>query len=117
MGMNFKNTLCTMPPWNSNEVGDFKFIVWRENEWGKARSQKGASIFTGELTPQQFYQNYLPISASFGVKRGSSYALHFFLSKLISTRQFGKVWISFSLWVFFYIIDFYQSANFLSTLS
>ena len=91
MGMNFKNTLCTMPPWNSNEVGDFKFIVWRETEWGKARSQKGASIFTGELTPQQFYRNYLPISASFGVKRGSSYALHFFLSKLISTRQFGKV--------------------------
>ena len=51
------------------EVGGFKVILWREAEgWGEHRV-KGGGGFMGELTPQLFYQNYLPISASFGVKR------------------------------------------------
>ena len=53
--------------WRSKEVGAkvFKVIVWRD----KSPSQRGAAIFMGELTPYLFYQNYLPILASFGVKR------------------------------------------------
>ena len=34
------------------------------------------TYFMGEVTPQLFYQNYLLISDSFGVKRVLSYALH-----------------------------------------
>ena len=54
---------------------------------------------------------YLPISASFGVKRVIWYSLHNIPSyeNLISTRQRlakVKVWISFAPWIFFYILDF-----------
>ena len=41
-------------------------IVWREAEGTESKGEGG---FTGELTPQLFYRNYLPILASFGVKR------------------------------------------------
>ena len=48
------------------EVGGFKVIVWREAEGTESKGEGG---FMGELTPQLFYRNYLPILASFGVKR------------------------------------------------
>ena len=39
-----------------------------KNLKGWATKSKGA-LFMGELIHQVFYQNYLPISASFGLKR------------------------------------------------
>ena len=48
--------------WRSNKVGGFKVIVWRKTEGGKPQSQRGAFLWG-------IFQNYLPISASFGLKR------------------------------------------------
>ena len=57
-----------------------KVIVWREAE-GVSQKFKGggggggfclgvcAALFMGELTPQVFYQSYLPMPASFSLKR------------------------------------------------
>ena len=56
-------------------VGRFKLIVWRETKGGKPQSQRkgagghGGDLFMGELTFQIFYQNYVPISDSFDLKR------------------------------------------------
>ena len=39
---------------------------------GEPQSQRrggGGALFMGEMTTQVFYQNYLPISASFSLKR------------------------------------------------
>ena len=40
---------------------------------GEPQSQRreggGGELFMGEMTTQVFYQNYLPISASFSLKR------------------------------------------------
>ena len=59
--------------WRIKEVRGFKVILWREAEWGKPQSQSkdkdGGVPFKEELTPQVFYQNCLPISASFDLKR------------------------------------------------
>ena len=43
---------------------------------GGGGGEGGGGGFMGELIPQLFYQNYLPISASFGVKRVLWYALY-----------------------------------------
>ena len=62
--------------WRSKEVGGFKTIVWRETGGGGGATYKvkgGGAIFMGELTPQLFYQNYLPISVFFGVKMYTHY--------------------------------------------
>ena len=49
-----------------------KVIVWREAEGVSHKVKGGAGVlFMRELTPQVFYQNYLPISASFGLKRAT----------------------------------------------
>ena len=40
------------------------------------KSKGGGAIFMREMTPQLFYQNYLPISASLGVKRVLWYVLY-----------------------------------------
>ena len=39
--------------------------------YGTMRSEEvgRGKVLVGELTPQHFYQNYVPTSASFGVKR------------------------------------------------
>ena len=42
---------------------------------GKPQSQRKGGSFYGEVDPQVFYQNYLPISASFDLKRVLWYAL------------------------------------------
>ena len=52
-----------------------KVIVWREAE-GVSHQVKMEHLFGGELTPQVFYHNYFPISASFGLKRVILYVLH-----------------------------------------
>ena len=36
---------------------------------GEPQSQRKGGSFIGELTPQVFYQNYIPILASFDLKR------------------------------------------------
>ena len=54
----------------AKKYGAFKVIIWREAEGG------GGKFFMGELTPHVFYQNYLPISVSFSIKRVLCYARH-----------------------------------------
>ena len=65
-------------------------LTWADILFEKLRPEPGEYIwktplgwisiiltyFMGEVTPQLFYQNYLLISGSFGVKRVLSYALH-----------------------------------------
>ena len=52
----------------------FKVIVWREAEGGshkvkeKVRIGGRGSLFMEDLTPQIFYQNYIPISDFFDLK-------------------------------------------------
>ena len=59
--------------WRGKEVGRLKVIIWREAEveGGKPQSQRmrGGGNFYGSVDPRLFYQNYQPITASFGVKR------------------------------------------------
>ena len=50
--------------------GGIKVILWRKAE-GVSHKVKGGgehALFMGEFTLQVFYQNYLPILASFGLK-------------------------------------------------
>ena len=54
--------------WKNKKLGGIKFIVWREAE-GVSHKVKGEHFFMEELTPQIFYQNYLPVSALFGLNR------------------------------------------------
>ena len=49
--------------------GGIKVIVWREDERVSQKVKGELALFMGELTTQVFFQNYLPISASFGLKR------------------------------------------------
>ena len=77
-GISLKNTLCTMAP-----VGGLKSSCGGKLEGGGGRGLGGpkvkgrGAIFMVELTYQLFYQNYVPILASFAVLW---YALHNILS-------------------------------------
>ena len=53
--------------WRSEEVGEFKVIAYTYG--GKLKGATKSKFFIGELIPQLFYQNFLPISAYFGVKK------------------------------------------------
>ena len=55
--------------------GGIKVIVWREDERVSQKVKGELALFMGELATQVFFQNYLPISASFGLKRVILYAL------------------------------------------
>ena len=104
--------LCTLPchscfiygTWRSKEVGGLKPSYGGKG--GKPRTK--GEIFMREshkelpveLTPQVFYLNYQPISASFGVKRwklkfksvillGSSFTLLIFFIKLQMTTEWA----------------------------
>ena len=63
--------------WWSKGGGDF---------YGRPPSHKKLS---GELTPQLVLLSYLPVSASFGVKRVMHY-ITFFVIKTLALRQLGK---------------------------
>ena len=52
----------------SKEVVRINVIVWRNLKGGSYEVKKG-TLFMEELIPQVFYQNYLPISPSFNLKR------------------------------------------------
>ena len=52
----------------SKEVGQINLIVWRKLKGGSYKVKEG-TLFMEELIPQVFYQNELPISASFNLKR------------------------------------------------
>ena len=54
--------------WRSKELGGSKSLHGGKLKRGNYKKSKG-ELFMGELTPQLFYQKYLPISASFGAKR------------------------------------------------
>ena len=56
---------------SNKEVGGFKVIAWRKAERGQATKGmgRGGVRGRGDFTPQLGHLNYLPISASFGVKR------------------------------------------------
>ena len=87
-----------------------------ERCWREETTRKGGGNTLGELTLQVLYQNYLLTSVSFGLKK--YYDMHYMIFLFVKTSytlgSLGKikVWISFSPWIFFYIIDFfYQSPN------
>ena len=47
-----------------------------KSSYGEKLKGGGGKFFMGELTPHVFYQNYLPISVSFSIKRVLCYARH-----------------------------------------
>ena len=58
-----------------------RYIIWKVKTRNRGMNLKNTlsitlSYFMGELTPQLFYQNYLRISASFGIKIVLWYALY-----------------------------------------
>ena len=63
----YNNASFTIP--FLSEKGKLKVIVWREDERVSQKVKGELALFMGELTTQVFFQNYLPISASFGLKR------------------------------------------------
>ena len=75
------------------EVGGFRVIIWRKAEAeGEETTKPKRDNFYGGVDPQLFYQNCLPISAFFDVKRVLWCALCNIPSclNLIRTRQLGK---------------------------
>ena len=56
--------------WRSKEVGSLKSSYGGKLKGGsKHKVKRGRAFFMGVLTPQVFYQNYLPILDSFVFKR------------------------------------------------
>ena len=53
----------------SKEVGRLNSSYGGKLKWGNHRAKGRGAFLMGELTCQVFYQNYLPISASFDLKR------------------------------------------------
>ena len=70
-------------PYVDFELG--RYIIQKVKTRNREMNLKNTLCITlsysmGDLTPQLFYQNYLPISPSFGVKKS-------FMINLVSTRQ------------------------------
>ena len=83
----------------------FKVIVWREAEWGEAFLMRNWPLRCSIRII------YLRISVSFGLKRVLLYVYYviFFLDKTswaLGSLGKIKIWISFSPWILFYIINF-----------
>ena len=55
--------------WRSKEVGGLNSSYEGRLKWGSHKVEGRVFLFMGELTPQVFYQKYLPISAFFDLKR------------------------------------------------
>ena len=65
--------------WRSKDVEMFKITLWREAEVGKLQKVEGRQegTFYGIVdSPGFLSENYLPISASFGLKRVLWHAIH-----------------------------------------
>ena len=62
--------------WRVKEVGGLNSSYGGKLNGGSYKVKGSGALFMGELTPQVFYQNYLPISTSFDLKRVPWYVLH-----------------------------------------